>query len=228
MPKYARKHQLSDSLVYHVYNRGNGRNIIFHDSADYGRFISLLRIYTARFYVKIYHWVLMPNHFHLLLEIADPRQMSKLLAGLTVSYTRYHHGVHHSCGFLWQGRFQSQAVQKESYLIACGRYIERNPVKAGIVRCAEGYEYSSARFYCFGFCDGLTSESPEYNDFGSNALLRQESYKKFLSNKDQDNDELWDDMEKPRGTEEFMKKLVKTNGRILPRRAGRHEVIIDL
>jgi putative transposase len=223
MPKCARKHQLSDSLVYHVYNRGNGRQTIFHDAADYDYFLSLLHTYKERFLIKIYHWVIMPNHYHLLLEIADPAQISKLVAGLAVTYTRYHHRVHHSCGFLWQGRFNLQPVQKEQYLIACGRYIECNPVKRDLVTNAEDYVYSSARVYCLRACDGFTDESPEYGDFGSDKIQRAAAYQKFLRDFNQDDESAWDDMEKPQGSAEFLHKLIKINGRIMPRRAGRIE-----
>jgi putative transposase len=221
MPKYARKHQLSDSLVYHVLNRGNGRSTIFHDSLDYEYFLSLLGKYKKRFNVKLYHWVIMPNHYHLLLEIENPMIISKLLAGLTVTYTRYHHKRHHSCGFLWQGRFKLQAVQKEQYLIACGRYIERNPVRSELVVSAEEYAYSSSRFYCLGLNDGLTDESPEYCDFGADKAQQQFAYLKFLQDFVQEDDNLWTDMDKARGSEEFLNKLIKVNGRIMPRKADR-------
>lgn len=105
------------------------------------------RQYRAEESVKIYHWVIMPTHFHLLVEMEEPLLISNLMSGLTHAYTIYHHKKYLTRGFLWQGKFKLQPVQKEGYLIACGRYIERNPVRAALVERVGEYLYSSARFY---------------------------------------------------------------------------------
>lgn len=106
MPSYARTHQLTKSLLYHVYNRGNGRSEIFHRKEDYLNFQKLLKEYKEAFRIKIYHWVIMPNHYHLILEIKEPEAISKLMAGLARAYTHYYHRINHTSGFLWQGRFK--------------------------------------------------------------------------------------------------------------------------
>jgi len=160
MPYLARTHQLNKSLLYHIFNRSNSRVEIFHDIEDYQYFIGLLVDYSENHKFSIYHWVLMPNHYHLLLEIDEPERISSVMAGLARSYVYYHHKKHQSSGHLWQGRFKSQAIQKEFYLLSCGRYIERNPVKASMVDIAERYPYSSAAYYVFGNDDGLTVEDP--------------------------------------------------------------------
>jgi putative transposase len=121
MPSYARKHQLTNSLTYHVFNRGNAKDTIFKSAEDCEYFLKPFKKYLRKFTLKIFHWVIMPNHFHLLLEISEPDKIFKFMAGLSLGYTKYHHKKYESCGYLWQGRFKSQPVQKEIYMIACAR-----------------------------------------------------------------------------------------------------------
>jgi putative transposase len=98
----------------------------------------------------------MSNHYHLVIEFEYPELISKFMAGLHRAYSHYHHKLYGTTGFLWQGRFKMQPIQQDLYLKGCGRYIERNPVSAGLVQEAYEYCHSSARFYCLGQEDGLT------------------------------------------------------------------------
>ena len=221
MPSYPRKHQLSNSLVYHIFSRSNARTKIFNNEDDFRYFIKLIKEYSFKFNFKVYHWVVMPNHYHLLLELEDPCKISKFMAGLSRAYTHYHHKVYLTSGFLWQGRFKLQPVQKERYLIACGRYIERNPVVAGIVLRAQDYYYSSARFYCLGDKDGITMEDPTFVDFGNEIKLRQSAYTEFLRSFDDEAGKCFENLENPQGDKEFTRRLIKAHGRYLPRRRGR-------
>lgn len=220
MPTYARKHQLAASLIYHLYSRSNARVQIFKCKEDYCYFMDLLKDYSLRFDLKIYHWVIMSNHYHLLLELAEPERISKMMAGLSKAYSCYHHKTYSLSGFLWQGRFKLQPVQKERYLIACGRYIERNPVKAAMVKEAYEYPYSSARFYSFGENDGITVEDPTFLEFGTDLISRRNAYIEFLRNFDKDDEREFDSLEKPAGNKDFIKRLLKMNGRFMPRRRG--------
>ncbi|TAM38227.1 hypothetical protein EPN54_04500 [bacterium] len=220
MPSYARRHQLTGSLAYHAFNRSNARIPIFRTQNDYGHFIRLLKDYRNQFAIKLYHWVIMNNHYHILFEIETPENTSKFMAGLARAYTHYHHKTYHGSGFLWQGRFKLQPVQKEKYLIICGRYIERNPVQANVVLEAQNYPYSSSRFYCSGFHDGITFEDPLYKDFGNESNTRQEKYKEFLRNFDSEEEKAFQELESPQGDKEFIKKLIKEGGRYMPRRKG--------
>jgi putative transposase len=221
MPSYPRKHQLTNSLVYHVFNRSNARVPIFNVEGDYYHFIKLLKDYSNRFNLKVYRWVIMSNHYHLLFEIEEPENISKLMAGLNRAYTHYYHKAYFTAGFLWQGRFKMQPVQKERYLIACGRYIERNPVRANIVLEAQDYQYSSAGFYCFGKSDGLTVEDPMFMQFGLEKVKRQAAYAEFLRNFDTEEERSFANLDTPQGDKSFIRKLVKEHGRYMPRRRGR-------
>jgi len=221
MPTYARKHQLTDSLLYHVYNRSTDKEVIFKNERDCYYFMDLLKRYSLRFDLKLYHWVIMANHYHLLLELNDPERISRIMAGLSKAYSCYHHKIYSAVGFLWQGRFKLQPVQKESYLSICGRYIERNPVKAEIVVAAHEYLFSSAGFYCSGKKDGITTENPYYEDFGANLEIRRSEYAEFLRIPNDEEETFFEDSEQPVGSKEFIKRLIKKNGRFIPRRRGR-------
>lgn len=222
MPSYARRHQLSNSLVYHVFNRSNARAFIFQQQEDFTHFIRLLQFYTRKLNLKVYHWVIMSNHYHLLIELDQPSMLSRFMAGLNRAYTHYYHKVYKSSGLLWQGRFKSQPVQKENYMLACGRYIERNPLAASIVGVSQAsdYPYSSAKFYCFGVLDALTTPGQPYLGLGDNDLERQFKYKQFLQSFDQEEEKLFTNLEIPAGNTEFIKRLVREGGRLIPRRAG--------
>lgn len=226
MPTYARKHQLSTSLIYHIYNRSNGRVAIFNSTEDYVYFIHLLQVYSLKFRIKIYNWVIMRNHYHLLLELSMPAIISKIMAGIGKSYTNYYHKKYSSSGFLWQGRFKLQPVQEERYLIACARYIERNPIKAGIVKEAQDYPYSSAKFYCLGECDNITVANPEYTNFGLEASFRKSCYSEFLRNFDNEEEKVFNQMETPAGDNGYIQKLLKINGRYLQMKRGKPRQIM--
>lgn len=160
----------------------------------------------------------MPNHYHLLLELDIPENLSAMMAGLNRAYTHYYHTTYHTAGYLWQGRFKSQPVEKECYLIACGRYIECNPVHAGIVLEAYEYQYSSAPFYCAGKPDGITTEDPAFCEFGEDAIKKQNSYNEFLRKFDLEEERSFKNLEYPLGSQEFIRRLLKINGRYVPRR----------
>ena len=220
MPGTARKRQLQGSLIYHVINRGNRRDDIFHYPEDYRYFIKLLSSYSDKFEVLIYHWVIMPNHYHILLEIENPEKLSKMMAGVARSYVYYYQRNYRRGGHIWQGRFKSQPVEKEKYLLRCGRYIERNPVEAKMVKLAQGYEYSSAKFYVYGIPDNLTTEDPCFESFGDNIIERKKNYAEFLKMFDEEDEGLFKNGETPVGNAQFKARLIYAESRFLPRRKG--------
>lgn len=223
MPSIARKHQLQGSLIYHIINRGNRRDDIFHYKEDYQYFIKLLSYYSTKFKAYIYHWVIMPNHYHILIEIQDPAGLSKMMAGLGRSYVYYYQKQYKLGGHIWQGRFKSQPIEKEKYLLSCARYIERNPVKAKIVEIAEEYKYSSAGYYVYDKTDGITNPDPSFESFGNDITERRLNYSNFLKIYDEKEGETLfkGDIDTPIGDIDFKSKLVYSQGRYLPRRKGR-------
>ena len=100
---------------------------------------------------------------------------------LLLNYSRWYRKKRLHVGYLWQGRYKSPLVDKESYFLECGRYIERNPVRAGLAARPENYVWSSYRHYSNGENDPLIDEDPYYGELGSNNLERQVRYCEFVS-----------------------------------------------
>lgn len=131
-------------------NRGYNREVVFAGDEDHRYFLELLDRYRQRFAVKLHHYCLMSNHFHLLVQCAEPRELSAWMAGLLRAYVYYSHRRTGFVVYLWQGRFKSPAVAIEEYFLSCARYIERNPVAAGIAAEPWSYPWSSAAAYAVG------------------------------------------------------------------------------
>jgi putative transposase len=142
MPRGAR-----DSLggyCYHVMNRGNGRRAVFHKPGDYDAFVKLLAEAGERIDVRLLAFCLMPNHFHLLLWPRRDGDLSDYMMWLTTAHVRRYHQHYHSSGHVWQGRFRAFPIQQDEHLLTVHRYVERNPVRADLVRRAEDWRWSSA------------------------------------------------------------------------------------
>lgn len=138
----------SPANIYHVTNRGVSRQIIFEDDADRERFLATLRRFMEEFDGELYAWCLMSNHFHLLLHM-ELEDISLLMKKVGVSYAAYFNGKYDRVGTLFQDRFRSEPIDKDSYLMTVVRYIHQNPVKAGISRTCE-YRWSSYQEYAHG------------------------------------------------------------------------------
>jgi putative transposase len=156
MPRKPRREQLGEAPVYHVVNRGILRQTIFHDRADCDQFMSVIRQYKQKEGFRLYHWCLMGNHYHLVLELPEPSRITKIVGGLQQVYAWHYHRRHGTAGKLFGSRFKSQVIDREAYLLACGRYVERNPVRAKLAENAWEWEQSSAKFYVLGQADAVT------------------------------------------------------------------------
>ncbi len=133
-----------DDLV-HALNRGNARLPLFDDEADYNRFVALLGEAVERFETRVLAFCLMPNHWHLLLWPRRAEEVSRFVGWLTLTHTQRWHASRGTAGagHLYQGRFRSFQVEDDAHLLTVWRYIERNPLRAGLVRRAEDWRWSS-------------------------------------------------------------------------------------
>jgi len=204
-------------------NRANRRLEIFCEEEDYLSFKKILSRYVTKNGLMIYHYCIMPNHYHLEAELDSPDRLSSIMAGIDRSYTYYFHKKYETSGYLWQGRFKSKSIQKNMYLLSCGRYIETNPVRAHMVKLASEYPYSSSKHYASGIKDALIIKNPLYEEFGSTEKERQYNYREFLADHYDDQEKInqvFSDYEQPLGDNAFKTKLCKKNGRLYPRRQG--------
>ncbi|MEA3066029.1 MAG: REP-associated tyrosine transposase [Sphingomonadales bacterium] len=153
MPRPAR--QVLPGLPHHVTQRGNCRRRVFFRDGDHAAYLSWLRHFCRKSGTSVWAWCLMPNHVHLILV---PAHEDGLRAALAPAHTRYAIEInrrHGWCGHLWQGRFGSFPMD-EAHLHVCLRYVELNPVRAGLAARPEAWPWSSARAHLGLAPDGLT------------------------------------------------------------------------
>jgi putative transposase len=146
MPRIARG--LSDGGIYHVLNRGNGRQKVFHKEDDFAAFITLLKEARERHPVNINAYCLIPNHFHLLLNAEEGVELSRFMQWLMTSHVRRYHRHYQTSGHVWQVRFKSFIIQEDAHLLTVARYIEGNPLRAWLVNSAREWRWSSHRESC--------------------------------------------------------------------------------
>ncbi len=135
-----------EGAVYHITSRGNEKKKIYRDDKDRDRFLSILKEYKSRFNFLIHCFVLMDNHYHLVIETLRPN-LVKIMHGLNSSYTGYFNKKHKRSGHLFQGRYKAIVVDKENYLLELSRYVHLNPVRAGITDKPRDYRWSSCSGY---------------------------------------------------------------------------------
>jgi REP-associated tyrosine transposase len=156
MPRIARA--VAIDFPHHITQRGNNRAPIFFDDEDRHLYCETLSRYSKQYHLEIWAYCLMGNHVHLL---AVPRKADSMAKGIGLTnlvYTQYINRKLRNSGRIWQNRFFSCAVQKESYLWSVARYIEQNPVKARLTERAEEYPWSSAKAHLLGMPDDLLSK----------------------------------------------------------------------
>ena len=132
--------------LYHITSRGNERRKIFRDKADRMKFLGILRDYHDRYGILIHAYVLMDNHYHLILE-TPKGNLLKIMHGVNGGYTNYFNRKYKRVGHLFQGRYRAILVEKDRYLFPLSRYVHLNPVRAGLVKKPGGYLWSSYKGY---------------------------------------------------------------------------------
>ena len=145
-------------VPHHVTQRGNYRQAVFEDDKDRAVYLEFLKVYKERYGLDIWAWCLMDNHVHLVAVPKEDDSLSNTLHLTHMRYAAYANRRHGRQGHLWQGRFYSCVLEGEHVATAV-RYVETNPVRAGIVRKAENYRWSSARGHASGKPDGICDES---------------------------------------------------------------------
>lgn len=165
---------------HHVVQRGHNRQVIFVEAEDYEHYLSDLRDLKDAFGVKVYAYCLMTNHVHLLLTPDESATgLSQLMKTLAARMTRYRNRLEGRSGTLWESRFKSSVVQSDSYLLACSRYIELNPVRAKMVRHVAEYPWSSYP-QRVGLEPSWLDSDPCFDALGDSESLRCERYRIFL------------------------------------------------
>ncbi|TGN40692.1 transposase [Marinobacter confluentis] len=168
-------------MPQHVIQRGNNRQMCFQDPADRGAYLAFLSKYRKEHEVDIHAWVLMDNHTHLLVTPRKDDSLSRFMKALGQRYAQYFNFKYERTGTLWEGRFKSCLVDTESYFLQCQRYIELNPVKAGMVDNPEDYRWSSYLYHAYGLRAKWHTPHDCYLNYQPDPDLRQASYRSFVA-----------------------------------------------
>jgi len=134
--------KIVENSYYHIYNRGNNKNPIFFEEANYSYFLSKLEKHIG-ISCTIYAYCLMPNHFHLFLRVNHKPNFELGIKNFFISYTKSINKAYNRVGGLFQGRYKASEVNSDSYYSRIITYIHQNPLTAGIVEKLEDYPYSS-------------------------------------------------------------------------------------
>ena len=157
MPRSARI--IHPGAPHHVTQRGNRRQQVFFNEDDYAHYLALLSESCRVESVQCWAYCLMPNHVHLVMVPEDEQSLSRAVGRTHRLYTQYYNRGADSAGLLWQGRFKSSPMDEPRLFAAC-RYIELNPVRAGLVPCAENWRWSSVHAHLAGKADALVRVGP--------------------------------------------------------------------
>ena len=198
--------------VYHILTRGNNRQDIFKDEKDYKKYIEILQRYKERYKFKIYHYVLMRNHVHLVVEPTESGgTLAEIMKGINLSYAQYYKFRYKHIGHFWQDRYKSIIISKDDYLLACGSYVELNSVRAKIVEDPKDYKWSSYNAYAYGKRDALIDEHPIYKELSKSEADRRKKYREFIRGMLRDKDAMNGEMNRRMiyGSEEFIDKVTK-------------------
>ena len=137
---------VEENACYHIITRGNQKQPVFKEARDFEKYLAILAKYKKKYKFKLYCFCLMPNHIHLIIEVARPSLLSKIMKCLNLSYALYFNSKYEKVGHLWQDRFKSKIIERDSYLLDCINYIEANPVRASLTKTMEEYPWSSHNF----------------------------------------------------------------------------------
>lgn len=168
-------------IPQHIVQRGNNRAACFFDDAHRRMYLDLLREASRAAQVAIHAYVLMGNHVHILATPARVGGVSATMQVVGRRYVQYVNKARGRTGTLFDGRFKSGLVQSERYLLCCYRYIELNPVRAGLVDDPARYEWSSYRCNGLGEPDELITSHPAFDELGDSSSERQHCYRAFVA-----------------------------------------------
>src|SRR5450759_1536820 len=167
----------------HIIQRGNNRQVIFAAEADYQFFRDSLVEAAGRFGLAIHAYVWMTSHNHLLATPTDTDSISKTFQSAGRKYVQYFNHTYRRSGTLWEGRYRATVIDSERYMLSTMRYIDLNPVRAGMVAHQRQYPWSSHRHYAYG--EGGISlnwliEHDQYVDLGRSEEMRRQAYRELF------------------------------------------------
>ena len=164
-------------IPWHIIQRGNNRSPCFYADEDYHRYLDVLGEQADKYQCTLHAYVLMTNHVHLLLTPREEDSAALLMKHLGQRYVQYINRTYQRTGTLWEGRFKSCLTQEETYVLTCYRYIELNPVRAGVVSHPKDYRWSSYLCNGSGQMNHLVRPHEQYIKLGQTQAERLQAYR---------------------------------------------------
>ena len=161
----------------HAVQRGHNRSAVFFDDLDYLEYLCCLKQAADSCGCQVHAYVLMTNHVHLLLTPAHADSVGRLFQSIGRHYVRYINETYQRHGGLWEGRYKCNVIESQAYLLSCMRYIEMNPVRAGMVDHPAKYRWSSYAANALGVSNAILSAQAEYASLGRIPDARQSAYR---------------------------------------------------
>jgi putative transposase len=178
LPDMPRRHRLQiPGTPHHVIQRGVNRVDIFRTPSDYECFLTMFRAAASAHETDVHTYVLMTNHIHFIVTPRVEGALSKTMKKVGQTYVRYFNRRYERTGGLFDGRYRSLAIDSESYWFTCMRYVELNPVRAGITERPEEYRWSSYRFHALGERDDLIVPHRLYVALGNTTWMRRQCWR---------------------------------------------------
>ena len=179
MPRTARF--VVPNTPHHIIQRGHNRNVVFSSEGDYTYYLDNLHEWKQALDCRVFAYCLMTNHVHLIVDPGlDPDSLGLLMKRVAGRQTRYINKIKGRSGTLWEGRYKSSPIQVETYLLACSRYIELNPVRAKMVAKPEDYLWSSYRAKIGLDNNKLIEPDPCYEALGQTVAERSNRYETWV------------------------------------------------
>lgn len=202
---------------HHILQRGNDNRTIFQDAEDIATFRATLLAASKKFGVAIHAYVLLPTHFHLLVTPKTDDGIGKMMQWLGRHYVPYFNRRYLRSGTLWQGRFKSLVIDSADYFMLCSRYIETNPVRAGLADTPADYANSSYLHHIGALIDPLVTDHAIYWTLGNTPFQREATYKialeQALTSKEIDDFTKASQHGWPLGSDHFKMRLEKQSSR---------------
>jgi len=178
----ARKPRLFVSqMPYHIVNRGHNRMNCFGYESDKAIFFKMLCAKLNEFSIKLHAFVLMSNHYHLLVTPDNGEEVPHFMQCLGRKYAAYYNSTNQRTGTVWDGKYFASPIETDYYLLACYRYIELNPVRAGLANTPGGYHWSSFHTNACGRHSAIITPHPTYDALGKNTLARLKAYNELFT-----------------------------------------------
>ncbi len=204
-------------IPQHVVQRGNNREACFFHDEDYAVYLDKLKIYSKKYHVAVHSYVLMTNHVHLLMTPEAETGVSQLMQSLGRYYVRYINQTYNRTGTLWEGRYKSTLIDSDNYFLTVSRYIELNPLRAGMVKHPGEYPWSSYQSNALGKTIELITPHFIYQGLAKTDKTRQKRYLALFEKKipDYTLEEIRDSLNRAwvLGDDLFKQQITKKTGR---------------